>query len=138
MTLDAGLLQDPRGTGKNKEVARGHEKRPIILIIPNTLDTISVDFDAWGKLEALLVEIPNLAAGTETLTIDIFPKGSVNDEARMFTLAAIAESLDHYIVIAENTTNNLERHLFGKHTMKITSSAVVTADRTITVHPILI
>lgn len=139
MVLDVTKNKDRRAKDENIHVARGFRGRTIDLVIADGTATINENFEANGKLVALLVEIPDLAL-TNTLEIEIFPEDATNDEARIFSAAGYTKSLVHYINVQdENTlpTVKTQVYLFGFHNIKVTSSGVVTGDQTVKVVPIL-
>lgn len=140
MALDDNLNQDRRAKDENVHVARGtkHAKPgtgSVSLTILDTEDTKSENFSGNGLLTALLIEHPTNDA--LTLTVEIFPQDIPGATGIMFSIATLAPATDHYIDIRANTTDNTPVYLFGAHTIKVTTSAVVTADRTIKVTPII-
>jgi hypothetical protein len=137
MGIDSAYLNDNRNRSANKSISRGHQDREIVATILDTATVISEDFDAWGQLVGLLVDIPPLDASSATLTVAIFPRDATNAEATIFSVATLTANKVHMIWIEEELANHDFRYLFGAHVIKFTSSAAVTDDREIKVHPIL-
>jgi hypothetical protein len=126
---------DRRAKDENVHVARGFRGSAIELVIANG-ETIQVEnFEANGKMVGLIVIHP--ANGTATLTVEIFPVDMQNAEALVYSKAGLAQAKDHYVDVQDSTSNNTPIYLFGFHAMKVTSSAAVGAETTITVVPIL-
>ncbi|MEE9446240.1 MAG: hypothetical protein V3V19_11315 [Cocleimonas sp.] len=144
MPLDTALDEDRRGSSTKIDVARGHLGRTKSLTIANGQTQKTDTFEAYGRFHSFLLEIPALDGGAATLGIAIYP-ADVNDADAKTGVAAmkivevtgLANTTDHYIIIAENTTNNLDRFLFGKHRIALTSSVAVNDDRIIKFTPIL-
>lgn len=135
MTLNTALNQDRRAKDESVHVARGFKGRTIEATILDTGTTVTVNFEANGKLVGLLVEHPS--NGTATLTVAIYPKDIITAAGLMFSKAGLAQNADHFVDVQSETINNTPVYLFQHHALVVTSSAAVGADTTIKVIPIL-
>ena len=135
MAYDSDKNVDRRAKDQNVHVARGFRGAAIGLVIPNGQTSVVKLFEANAKMVGLIVIHP--ANGTATLTVEIFPEDMQNAEALVYSKSGLSHTADHYIDVQDSTTNNTPIYLFGYHAMKVTSSAAVGADTTITVVPIL-
>lgn len=141
MALDTTLNNDDRGYGRGKEVARGQESKTLSIPITSGQTRGSGSYTMHGRLDALLVEVPDLG-GVSTLNLEIYPADATADgtdtELRMVNInATLAKSKDYYIRVADYITGNLPVYVFGEHKIAAISSASVASNVTVKVIPIL-